>query len=82
LPADAPLLAYPTLGVVRLRLGDPVELPTLMAMGAVVEDAPPQVKRGIDVFGPEPSSLPLMRSIKAQLDPNGVLSPGRMVGRL
>lgn len=82
LPADAPLLAYPTLGIVRLRLRDEGELPTLMAMGAVVEDAPPQVKRGVDVFGPEPSSLPLMRSIKAQLDPNGVLSPGRFVGRI
>ena len=66
----------------RLRLRDEGELPTLMAMGAVVEDAPPQVKRGVDVFGPEPSSLPLMRSIKAQLDPNGVLSPGRFVGRI
>ncbi len=82
LPADAPLLAYPTLGIVRLRLRDEGELPALMAMGAVVEDAPPQVKRGIDVFGPEPPALPLMRSIKAQLDPNGVLSPGRFVGRI
>jgi glycolate oxidase FAD binding subunit len=82
LPTDAPFVAYPTLGVVRMRLRDEGELPTLMAMGAVVEDAPPQVKRGIDVFGPEPSSLPLMRSIKAQLDPNCVLSPGRFVGRL
>ncbi len=82
LPADAPFLAYPTLGVVRLRLRDEGELPTLVAMGAVVEDAPPQVKREIDVFVPEPSSLPLMRSIKAQLDPNGVLSPGRFVGRI
>ena len=65
-----------------VRLRDEGELPPLVAMGAVVEDAPPEVKRGIDVFGPEPSSLPLMRSIKAQLDPNGVLSPGRFVGRL
>ena len=82
LPADARFLAYPTLGVVRLRLRDEGELAPLVAIGAVVEDAPPQVKRGIDVFGPVPSSLPLMRSIKAQLDPNGVLSPGRFVGRL
>lgn len=82
LPRDAHFLAYPTLGVVRVRLRDEGELPLLMAMGAIVEDAPPDVKRGIDVFGPEPPSLPLMRSIKAQLDPNGVLSPGRFVGRL
>lgn len=82
LPADTRFLAYPTLGVVRLRLRDEGELAPLVAIGAVVEDAPPQVKRGIDVFGPVPASLPLMRSIKAQLDPNGVLSPGRFVGRL
>ena len=82
LPADARFLAYPTLGIVRMRLRDEGELPPLVAIGAIVEDAPPEVKRGIDVFGPEPPSLPLMRSIKAQLDPNGVLSPGRFVGRL
>lgn len=82
LPSHARFLAYPTLGVVRMRLRDEGELPPLVAMGAVVEDAPPEVKRGIDVFGPEPASLPLMRSIKAQLDPNNVLSPGRFVGRL
>ena len=82
LPADARFLAYPTLGVVRLRLRDESELAPLVVIGAVVEEAPPQVKRGIDVFGPVPASLPLMRSIKAQLDPNGVLSPGRFVGRL
>lgn len=82
LPGETHLLAYPTLGVVRVRLRDEGELSALVAMGAIVEDAPPAVKRGIDVFGPEPASLPLMRAIKAQLDPNGVLSPGRFVGRL
>jgi len=82
LPTDARFLAYPTLGVVRMRLRDAGQLPPLVAMGAIVEDAPPEVKRKVDVFGPEPASLPLMRSIKAQLDPNNVLSPGRFVGRL
>ena len=85
LPGDSHFLAYPTLGVVRMRLRDEGELPPLVAMGAVVEDAPPDVKRRIDVFGPEPASSAaggLVRSIKAQLDPNGVLSPGRFVGRL
>ncbi len=82
LPKDARFVAYPTLGVTRLRLRNEGELPPLMALGAVIEDAPPDVKRGTDVFGPEPASLPLMRAIKAQLDPKGVLSPGRFVGRL
>ena len=38
LPADARFLAYPTLGVVRMRLRDEGELPPLVAMGAIVED--------------------------------------------
>ncbi|HEY5638878.1 MAG TPA: FAD-binding protein [Dehalococcoidia bacterium] len=82
LPPDSSVVAYPTLGVARLRLRNEGELTSLMALGAVIEDAPPEVKRGIDVFGREPAALPLMRAIKAQLDPKGVLSPGRFVGRL
>jgi FAD/FMN-containing dehydrogenase len=82
LPPDADCEAYPTLGVVRAWLDDAERLPALQAMGAVVEAAPPGVKNGIDVFGAAPPSLALMRRLKAELDPNGVLSPGRFVGRL
>ena len=39
-------------------------------------------KRGIDVFGDVPPSVALMRAVKAEFDPNRVLSPGRFVGRL
>jgi len=42
----------------------------------------PDLKRRIDVFGDQPPSFPLMRAIKQQFDPNGILSPGRFVGRL
>jgi FAD/FMN-containing dehydrogenase len=42
----------------------------------------PDLKRRIDVFGDPPPSFPLMRAIKQQFDPNGILSPGRFVGRL
>ena len=41
-----------------------------------------ELKRQIDVFGDPPPSFPLMRRIKQQFDPNGILSPGRFVGRL
>jgi glycolate oxidase FAD binding subunit len=41
-----------------------------------------ELKRRIDVFGDPPPSFPLMRAIKQQFDPNGILSPGRFVGRL
>ncbi len=49
----------------------------------VVQHCSPELKREIDVFDEIPApSFALMRNIKAQFDPNGVLSPGRFVGRL
>jgi len=44
------------------------------------EDAPPDAKRGRDVFGTSISQLPLARALKARFDPDGVLSPGRFAG--
>jgi glycolate oxidase FAD binding subunit len=41
-----------------------------------------ELKRRIDVFGDPPPSFDLMRRVKQQFDPNGILSPGRFVGRL
>ena len=49
---------------------------------AIVETCPPQVKELIDVWGPEPSGMAIMRSIKEQFDPNNVLNPGRFIGGL
>jgi len=40
------------------------------------------VKTAVDVFGPQRPDFELMRRIKEQFDPQGVLSPGRFVGRL
>jgi glycolate oxidase FAD binding subunit len=41
------------------------------------------LKQRIDVFGDvPPKTLELMRRIKRQFDPNGILSPGRFVGRI
>ena len=50
----------------------------LLALGGslVVEKAP----FAVDVFGPPPPSISLQRSLKAQFDPRGILSPGRFVG--
>jgi glycolate oxidase FAD binding subunit len=48
-----------------------------------VHDCDPALKRQIDVFGDvPPKTLDLMRRIKHQFDPNGILSPGRFVGKL
>jgi glycolate dehydrogenase FAD-binding subunit len=49
----------------------------------VVVGCDPELKRRIDVFGElPPKALDLMRRIKQQFDPNGILSPGRFVGWL
>ena len=44
--------------------------------------APDDVKENIDVWGPPPPTLSLMREIKRQFNPKGLLNPGRFVGAL
>jgi glycolate oxidase FAD binding subunit len=48
----------------------------------VVLQAPPEVKAGLDVWGPPGKDLMLMRGLKKQYDPERILNPGRFVGRL
>ena len=49
---------------------------------AVVEQCPGSIKAEIDVWDEEPDSMEIMRRIKAQFDPAGILNPGRFMGRL
>ena len=70
---DAPLL-----GVLRDLAGLVVE----HGGYAVVENAPPEVKMQLEVWGPPPSSLPLLKTLKRTFDPESVLSPGRFIGGL
>jgi glycolate oxidase FAD binding subunit len=49
---------------------------------AVMLAAPPNLKEGVDVWGPPPATLNLMREIKRQFDPKNLLNPGRFVGGL
>jgi glycolate oxidase FAD binding subunit len=46
----------------------------------VVEHAPPGAKPGLDVWGDVGPALEPMRRLKRELDPTGVLNPGRFVG--
>lgn len=46
----------------------------------IVERCPPQIKDLVDVWGPTRTDFQLMRAIKSQFDPAGILSPGRFVG--
>ena len=54
----------------------------LAALGAscVVEAAPLAAKPGLDVWGDVGAALEPMRRLKHELDPGGVLNPGRYVG--
>jgi glycolate oxidase FAD binding subunit len=48
----------------------------------VVERHPDALADTIAVWHPLPPALPLMRRMKAALDPANVLAPGRFVGRI
>jgi len=48
----------------------------------VVEACPLALKEKIDVWGEPSADFPLMRRIKEQFDPQGILSSGRFLGRL
>jgi glycolate oxidase FAD binding subunit len=46
----------------------------------IIERAPIEIKRQMDVWGDVGESLGLMRAIKRQFDPNQLLNPRRFVG--
>jgi glycolate oxidase FAD binding subunit len=46
----------------------------------VVEHAPVEAKAALDVWGDIGPALSVMRELKAELDPRGILNPGRYVG--
>lgn len=83
---------YATLGLgfVGATPGDPVDAAAaigsarenLARLGGtlVLEAAPSSVRSLVDVWGPPPASLPLVRSVKERLDPERRLAPGRFVG--
>ena len=48
----------------------------------VVEACPPALKEKIDVWGEPAADFPLMQRLKEQFDPQGILNPGRFLGRL
>lgn len=49
---------------------------------AIIFATPGALKFAVNVWGPSPSTLSLMREIKRQFDPKGLLNPGRFVGGL
>jgi glycolate oxidase FAD binding subunit len=89
---DAQVSAHAAVGVLRAALrggdagaraalvGDLRGRLALAGAAVVVQQAAPEVKRAVDVWGPAGDALGLMRRVKRQFDPAGVLSPGRFVG--
>lgn len=74
--------------ILRARLAEGsadrlAELQTVLfglASNVTILAAPPAWKRGLDVWGRTPETIDLMRSLKEQFDPHGVLNPGRFAG--
>ncbi len=54
----------------------------LVALGGslTLAAAPPAVRAGFDAWGAPPAAVEVMRRLKARLDPEGRLAPGRFVG--
>jgi glycolate oxidase FAD binding subunit len=48
----------------------------------VIDSAPLAYKRTVDVFGAARADIEIMRRLKQEFDPKGILSPGRFVGRI
>lgn len=62
-------------------LGEKLRAKAMELKGAlVVEAGTSEFKKSFDVWGPPRSDFALMKHIKTELDPNGVLNPGRFVG--
>ena len=79
---SALLVGRAGLGLSWLRLDDRDEAPEAVAglrrhAGAVVLDAPADVRERVDPWGPrDEAALALMRRVKAGFDPSAVCSPG------
>jgi len=61
--------------IVELRQGLEVRGGSLSVLRCPLE-----VKAKLDVWGSSGDALPVMKSVKAQFDPAGVLNPGRFIG--
>lgn len=48
----------------------------------IVDEAPESYKRTIDIFGSTRGDIEIMRRLKREFDPAGILGPGRFLGRL
>ena len=82
------LIAYPESGLIFSHTEDSdalqhrIEMADGLGANVVLERVDSELKTDRDVFGEVPGGFELMKRIKEKLDPKGLLSPGRFVGRL
>lgn len=71
---------FPSSGVAPADLWTRLaSLRTQQAGTAIVEFAPTAWRREVDVWGPPPPSIAMMKALKREFDPHGVLNRGRMM---
>jgi glycolate oxidase FAD binding subunit len=87
--ADGPVevLAHAGVGLVYAACGAEAAAAVATSIGsaasaaggyAVVEAAPPALKPGLPLWGEAPGGLALMRRLREQFDPRGIMVPGRL----
>jgi glycolate oxidase FAD binding subunit len=96
-PGGAEIVGYAGVGLAHARwpLAEGIDMAAIMRQlaalraalaieegYAVVEDAPDRLRSALDLWGAPPPTLPLMRALKAQWDPQGILNPGRYISGL
>lgn len=80
-------------GVFLLRITEEVQLQRRVVEGlrdtlqigrgsAVIVKGPPELREHVDVWGPIGDGIAVMKAVKQQFDPAGILSPGRGPGGL
>lgn len=65
-------------GITAHVVAECARIATGMGAAYVLESAPIPVRSSVPVWGVEPEGIDVMRSVKRQFDPAGVLNPGRL----
>lgn len=71
--------SLPSLGAAMQQLREQFEQ---QGGALVLLQSPPELKITLDAWGSAGDALPLIRRVKQQFDPGGILNPGRFVGGL